>query len=300
MLQTLAVAAMIFTQVFTFICVPLIFCYIIFWTSYWWTCILYITWYSTMDKDSALNGSRRSDWVRSWSWWIYAKNYYPLKVVKCFEGELDPKRNYLFSFFPHGLLATSAFLTMGTSVTEMTSLFPKHKTYLHSISAFYKLPVLRELGLTAGGMSASRDGLETILGNKNGGNISALVVGGAQEAYYSKPGVYKVLLKKRKGFIKIALREGSPLVPVYCFGENQLFSQAEFDDNSLIQRFREIVRKTFGFCLIYPIGRKDLLGLVPHRTPLTVAGEFKKLFCLKISVHFVVRQFIPLIIERYL
>ncbi|XP_044757293.1 2-acylglycerol O-acyltransferase 1-like isoform X2 [Coccinella septempunctata] len=273
-LQTLAVAAVVTIQVLFFLFIPALSCYMIFSTKYWWICVLYFTWYLIFDKDASVTGRRRSEWVRSWTWWAYARDYYPLKVVKLPCGELDPKRNYLFCIYPHGLLSASTYLSVATNVTEFTKLFPHHKSYMHTISAFYKVPVVRDLALWAGGVEASKKALEYNLSKKDGGNISTLVVGGAQEAYYSNPGIHKIVLKKRKGFIKIALTQGSPLVPVYSFGENEIFSQLEFDENSIFQKFRELVRKKLGFCIIYPLGRMDLLGLIPKRKPITfVVGE---------------------------
>lgn len=46
-----------------------------------------------------------------------------------------------------------------------------------------------------------------------------LAVGGAQEALNSKPGQYRIVVKKRKGFVKACLETGASLVPVFSFGE---------------------------------------------------------------------------------
>lgn len=47
-----------------------------------------------------------------------------------------------------------------------------------------------------------------------------IVVGGAAEALYAFPGKYDLVLKKRLGFIRVAIRNGACLVPVISFGEN--------------------------------------------------------------------------------
>lgn len=46
-------------------------------------------------------------------------------------------------------------------------------------------------------------------------------VGGAQESLNAKPGHYQIVLKKRKGFIKLVLQTGASLVPVFSFGEGK-------------------------------------------------------------------------------
>lgn len=43
-----------------------------------------------------------SAWVRSWSVWKHAQNYFPVDLVKT--AELPPDRNYLICAFPHGIL----------------------------------------------------------------------------------------------------------------------------------------------------------------------------------------------------
>ena len=55
-----------------------------------------------------------------------------------------------------------------------------------------------------------------------------IVVGGAEEALDAHPGHHILTLKKRKGFIKMALQTGADLVPCYSFGENDLFVRLDF------------------------------------------------------------------------
>jgi len=54
------------------------------------------------------------------------------------------------------------------------------------------------------------------------GSAITIVVGGAAESLYAHPGTNDLTLKKRLGFIKVAIREGAQLVPVFSFGENDV------------------------------------------------------------------------------
>lgn len=48
------------------------------------------------------------------------------------------------------------------------------------------------------------------------------MVGGAAESLSAHPGTADLTLKRRKGFIKLAIRQGADLVPVFSFGENDV------------------------------------------------------------------------------
>lgn len=69
--------------------------------------------------------------------------------------------------------------------------------------------------------SVSRKSCTNIL-SQGPGNAITIVVGGAAEALYAHPGTNDLTLKKRFGFIKVAIREGASLVPVFSFGENDV------------------------------------------------------------------------------
>lgn len=54
---------------------------------------------------------------------------------------------------------------------------------------------------------SSEESLINILDNQKG-NVAVLMVGGVSEAFKSFPGPYHLILKKRKGFVRVALKTG--------------------------------------------------------------------------------------------
>lgn len=63
--------------------------------------------------------------------------------------------------------------------------------------------------------------------SKPSGQVSILIVGGALEALEATANQIKLVLNRRKGFIKLALRFGVDLVPTFSFGEQFIYSQAD-------------------------------------------------------------------------
>jgi 1-acyl-sn-glycerol-3-phosphate acyltransferase len=55
----------------------------------------------------------------------------------------------------------------------------------------------------------------------------ALIPGGFEEATIHSSRSHRVYLKNRKGFVKYALQAGYHLVPCYCFGESETFSNIQ-------------------------------------------------------------------------
>lgn len=111
-LQTVAAAAWFITMAFGgFICFALSI-YLTLFSSVWSGVLLYMAWTYFVDIDTCEKGGRRSEWVRSWTWWKYFIDYFPVKLERVPWVELDPKRNYLFCAFPHGMLSTGPFCGM--------------------------------------------------------------------------------------------------------------------------------------------------------------------------------------------
>lgn len=76
--------------------------------------------------------------------------------------------------------------------------------------------------------SVSKPACANIL-SKGAGTGIAIVVGGAAESLSAHPGTADLTLKKRYGFVKMAIREGADLVPVFSFGENDVSRKILFN-----------------------------------------------------------------------
>lgn len=150
------------------------------------------------------------------------------------------------------------------------ALFPRFLT----ITFNFSVPVWRELVLLAGFVSASSASAHFLLAA--GRNI-AIVPGGAQESLLTGPGCADLTLAKRKGFVRLALQHGACLVPVYLFGENELYASAPpSPPSSLWGRCAHATKRLLGFTLPAVRGRGILQythGLLPRRVPVhTVVG----------------------------
>ncbi|XP_031338064.1 2-acylglycerol O-acyltransferase 2-A-like isoform X2 [Photinus pyralis] len=271
-IQTLSAAAWFITMAFGGFIGLFLAVYMILQTRLWLVTIAYLIWAWGMDRHTCKKGGRRVEWVRSWTWWKYLKEYFPLNLERVPWVELDPKRNYLFCCFPHGMLPTGAFSAFGTNVGGFHDLFPTHKPYVLTLSQHFYMPFFRELAYALGGCCSSADSINWILSQPDGGKAAILAVGGAAESYNCRPGQYRVVLKNRKGFVKLAIKNGAPLVPVISFGETDLFSQVPSPEGSVIRYIQEFIRKLIGIAPALPLGRgffQYSFGLVPQRKPVT-------------------------------
>lgn len=107
-------------------------------------------------------------------------------------------------------------------------------------------------------MDAARYSAKHVLAS---GKSLALVPGGATEALHCKPDVDIVYLKKRRGFVKLALETGASLVPVYSFNENNTFNLTE---NKMLDGFKKKFQAIFG--ISFPL----VTNVIPKSAPITV------------------------------
>jgi hypothetical protein len=114
------------------------------------------------------------------------------------------------------LLLLCLTLSLATGFSEK---FPGLSPHLLTLSTNFIIPFYRELILSLGICSVSIKSCISILKSKNKrasnlaenrgeGNCLIIVVGGAAESLSAHPGTADLTLKRRLGFIKLAIREG--------------------------------------------------------------------------------------------
>ena len=241
-------------------------------SSYYPIALLYLGWAYVYDSQTPSTGGRRSKWMRNLSIWRYFRDYFPITLHKT--AELDPKENFIFGYHPHGILCAGAFATFATEATDWSLNFPGITPHLLPLMALFKPPLFRDYIMSSGMCNVSRESCEYILREKGPGNSICIVVGGATEALDSHPfKEYILILKPRKGFVKLAIKTGASLVPVFAFGENDLFNQASNPKGSMLRKIQDKIQKALAFAPVLFWGRgifQYTFGILPHRRPLNI------------------------------
>ncbi|XP_052529357.1 diacylglycerol O-acyltransferase 2-like isoform X3 [Tympanuchus pallidicinctus] len=248
--------------------------YLVF-TRFWPISALYLAWV-IFDWDTPEKGGRRLPCLRRWSVWRHFRDYFPVKLVKT--HDLSPGHNYIIGSHPHGILCVGAFCNFITGSTGFSELFPGIRPFLTTLAGNFRLPLFREYLMSGGLCPVTRRAIGHLLSNNGTGNAVAIVIGGAAESLSCSPGVTTLILKNRKGFVRMALQHGAFLVPSFSFGENELFRQVVFEEGSWMRAVQQRFQKMMGFapCVFYGRGLTSVRsrGFLPYARPITtVVGE---------------------------
>lgn len=122
--------------------------------SYFWSLpmtllvgLIYGSW-MYIDRYTDVRGGRWSNCLRRLSIWSIVSNYFPVKLIKT--EDLDPNRNYIFGYHPHGVLTVGAGVTFLTEATHFSTLFPGIRPHLMILRYIFLVPFARELFLHLG------------------------------------------------------------------------------------------------------------------------------------------------------
>lgn len=168
-------------------------------------------------------------------------------------AEAQTDSQFVFCAFPHGCNSDFRALMDGILAQVMPNLIQRDAVRTLAASILFKIPIVREITLWTGCIDASRKYAELALTKQK----SLLIVpGGEQEQIRTTYGREKVYLSQRKGFIKLAMRKGVPVVPIYVFGVSDsyyTFHPTNHEDGKKFDwsfyNLRYKLMKNFGICI---------------------------------------------------
>mmetsp|Transcript_15631 Transcript_15631/g.33239 ORF Transcript_15631/g.33239 Transcript_15631/m.33239 type:complete len:315 (-) Transcript_15631:111-1055(-) len=178
------------------------------------------------------------------------------------EGLKAESKQYMYVWHPHGFISfVPSFIMGGKAVAGEPHGRPWFGT---CIGLLFKIPVLGEVFQLTNARPVDRRSLDSIL--SQGGSI-ALQPGGVKEQAATRHDQEQAFFPAKLGFIRMAIKYGLPLMPLYIFGENQLYRRVGGFD-----WLTKIIRKMTGMTL--PIVRArfglPMAGLMPLRTAIHI------------------------------
>mmetsp|Transcript_4766 Transcript_4766/g.7011 ORF Transcript_4766/g.7011 Transcript_4766/m.7011 type:complete len:357 (-) Transcript_4766:67-1137(-) len=200
-------------------------------------------------------------------------NYLAYEVI----SEVSEKKDFnlkrdqaIFAVIPHGIVPVP--LALATLPQEAHESFGEFRPVVASATRF--LPGLKTVMGWMGSIDASKSAIEKALSK---GERIGLSPGGIAEMFenFPKPNRSRneecVILKSRKGFVRMALKNNIPLVPIYCFGGSKTFRRLQLP--SIVEKLSNFLRMSivifFGkYGLPIPLQKKLLYVLgEPIRMP---------------------------------
>ncbi|CAB04533.1 Acyltransferase [Caenorhabditis elegans] len=259
-----------FGLIYPFCCLCQVAPFVLFFTGQWIILGLYAVWY-LYDRESPRRGGYRDNWFRNLSLHKWFAEYFPVKLHKT--AELDPNQNYLFGYHPHGILGVGAWSCFGFDACNVKQVFKGIRFNICTLPGNFTAMFRREILLSIGMIESSKESIEHVLNSEEKGRAVVIVVGGAAEALEAHPGKHTLTLANRKGFVREAVKTGAHLVPVYAFGENDIYKQIDNPEGSKLRKIQEWGKKKMGISLPLIYGRgyfQMALGLLPMSRAVNV------------------------------
>lgn len=151
------------------------------------------------------NGGRSVLWMRKLFLFRWFVKYFPISLHKTVD--LDPSRRYLMGYHPHGIFGLGCVSALASHACDFPVKFPGIKTHILTLNSNFIVPFYRDYLMAAGFCSVSRKSCENILRQK-AGNAIVIVIGGAQESLAAHAGHMDLTLRRRFGFVKVAIHTG--------------------------------------------------------------------------------------------
>ena len=191
-----------------------------------------------------------------WDWMQYAEtgeSYFGEFDVHGTEN-VDKDQQYCVACHPHGTVIFQRTFWRSKLLDEVF----KNPWRMIGASALYYIPIVRELTLWFGAVNATKETCEMLL---RAGSSLVIYPGGLDEANSTEGNGQDVRLKTRTGFIRLAVKHNTPVLPVFTFGELDCVDAV----NALPSTLSKWLKKTLRMSSTIFMGR--FWTFIPYRVP---------------------------------
>jgi hypothetical protein len=170
------------------------------------------------------------------------------------DNMLNKGKNYIFGVQPHGIIS---FCGMCSAIHPDGAEYRNVKTAV--ASALLHIPILKNVMGIYAMTDASGSNLRKVLKQPGAEGSVVIYIGGMAELFMSSRQEERLYLNNRKGFIKLALREGVDIVPIYLFGNTSVLSVIKNGPLAAMSRKLKLSFTWFWGKYNLPIPRDDKL-----------------------------------------
>ena len=213
-------------------------------------------------------GSRFSEWLkfRPLSKWL--RKALHIKLVRTVPIE---DKQVIFGMHPHAILPLGSVVNFTFDEEQFDALFPTlSDRFILGASSCFLVPVFRELLISNRVRDCSRFNAKKWLSNgptkpSGVGSTICLVPGGAREGLYANPHEDWLDLRRKVGFLRLAVEHSVKVVPCFTFNEVSYVTQVRHDVVPwVVSLMRTLLwQKTVGISL--PLAT----GILPSNVHLT-------------------------------
>lgn len=132
------------------------------------------------------------------------------------EALMQRNRPVIFALEPHDILPLSM-----AALSDAVQVFPGIRARGCVTSIAYKIPILKHVFTWVGSGSIDKENVVDMISK---GESPMICVGGAHEVIYMEnSSEYVLYMSPRLGYVKIAMQQGVDIVPMFAFGQRNLW-----------------------------------------------------------------------------